>query len=110
MPTISIRMYQMDYQYWQIYDRLKQAPDSKLQEYVDQLLSPELDTTGRSMRRLKTSEYALIGFPMMQKLGIQELFPMDCQDYDLNWNASWLHLMQNLMSFRKMPHLLPKGN
>jgi len=89
------------YQYWQIYQRLIQAPDSKLQEYVDQLLSPELDTTGRSMRRLRTSEYALIGFPMMQKLGIQKLLPMDCQDYDLNWNASWAAFDAKFNEFRK---------
>lgn len=77
------------YQYWQVYDYLKKNTDSSLQRYVDQLLSPKLDTTGRSMRRLQTSEYALIAFPMMQKLGINELFSMDCQDYDLNWSASW---------------------
>lgn len=40
------------------------------------------------MRRLKTSEYALIAFPMMQEMGIHELLSMDCQDYDLNWDAS----------------------
>ncbi|MFC4209783.1 DUF5694 domain-containing protein [Pedobacter lithocola] len=77
------------YQYWQVFDRLKQFPDTSLQRYVDQLLSPDLDTTGRSMKRLRTSEYAVIAFPMMRKMGIRELLPMDCQDYDLNWNASW---------------------
>ncbi|TCD07616.1 hypothetical protein EZ449_13845 [Pedobacter frigidisoli] len=89
------------YLYWQIYERLQQAPDRSLQEYTDQLLSPDLDTTGRSMRRLKTSEYALIGFPMMQKLKIQELLPMDCQDYDLNWNASWAAFDVKFKEFRK---------
>ena len=89
------------YKYWQVLDRLKQTPDNDLQNYVNKLLSPELDTTGRSMRRLKTSEYALIAFPMMQKLGIQELLPMDCQDYDLNWNASWAAFDAKFMEFRK---------
>ena len=89
------------FQYWQIYERLKQDPNSKLQDYVDRLLSPESDTTGRSMRRLKTSEYALIGFPMMKKLGIQELLPMDCQDFDLNWNASWAAFDAKFNEFRK---------
>ncbi|MGN7986169.1 DUF5694 domain-containing protein [Pedobacter sp. 22226] len=77
------------YQYWQVFSRLKQSPDNGLLAYVDGLLSPESDTTGRSMRRLKNSEYALIAFPMMQKMGIMELLPMDCQDYDLNLNAAW---------------------
>jgi ribosomal protein S15P/S13E len=77
------------YAYWQVYQYLKKKPDAKLQQYVDDLLSPKFDTTGRSMKRLLTSEYAVIAFPMMQKLGISELLAMDCQDYDLNWNASW---------------------
>jgi hypothetical protein len=89
------------YQYWQVFDRLKQSPDNQLSAYVNQLLSPELDTTGRSMKRLKTSEYALIAFPMMRKIGIKELLPMDCQDYDLNWNASWSVSDEKFNLFRK---------
>ncbi|MDQ6477235.1 DUF5694 domain-containing protein [Dyadobacter sp. LHD-138] len=77
------------YQFWQVFNKLQKRPDAELENYVNKLLSPQLDTTGRSMRRLKTSEYALIAFPMMQEMGIQELLPMDCQDYDLNWGASW---------------------
>lgn len=76
------------YQFWQVFNRLQQRPDAELENYVNKLLSPQLDTTGRSMRRLKTSEYALIAFPMMQEMGIHELLSMDCQDYDLNWDAS----------------------
>ncbi|TCD23382.1 hypothetical protein EZ456_17405 [Pedobacter psychrodurus] len=89
------------YQYWQVFDQLQNFPDDKLQTYVDQLLSPALDTTGRSMRRLKTSEYALIAFPLMQKLGIRELLPMDCQDFDLNWGASWAASDAKFNTFRK---------
>jgi hypothetical protein len=77
------------YQYWKVYSHLKSSSDNSLQQYVDHVLSPKLDTTGRSMRRLQTSEYALIAFPLMQQLGIGELLAMDCQQYDLNWNASW---------------------
>lgn len=78
------------YQFWQVFNNLQQIPNAELENYVNKLLSPQLDTTGRSMKRLKTSEYALIAFPMMQEMGIQELLPMDCQDYDLNWQASWV--------------------
>ncbi|MEH3112602.1 hypothetical protein [Pedobacter terrae] len=54
------------YQFWQVHNFLKQKPDVELENYVQKLLSPQLDTTGRSMKRLKTSEYAFIAFPMMQ--------------------------------------------
>ena len=77
------------YQFWQIFSSLQKSHDTELENYVTKLLSPQLDTTGRSMKRLKTSEYALIAFPMMLEMKIQELLPMDCQDYDLNWGASW---------------------
>ena len=53
------------------------------------------------MRRLKTSEYALLGFPMMKKLGIKQLLAMDCQDYDLNWNAPWAAFDAKFNEFRK---------
>ncbi|SES19613.1 DUF5694 domain-containing protein [Pedobacter rhizosphaerae] len=77
------------YQYWQVFDYLQKSADIKLEDYVNKILSPKLDTVGRSMKRLKTSEYAFIAFPMMKELGIGELIAMDCQDYDLNWGASW---------------------
>ena len=78
------------YQFWQVFNHLQRVPNAGLEQYVNKLLSPQLDTTGRSMKRLKTSEYAYIAFPMMQVLQIQELLPMDCQDYDLNWSAASL--------------------
>ncbi len=77
------------YQFWQVLNSLQKKPDAELEKYVNKLLSPQLDTSGRSMRRLKTSEYAYIAFPVMQELGISQLLSMDCQDYDLNWQASW---------------------
>lgn len=89
------------YQLWKVFDQLKQKPNSELENYVDKLLSPKLDTTGRSMRRLRTSEYAHIAFPMMKELKIQELLAMDCQDYDLNWNASWAAFDAKFNEFRK---------
>jgi len=89
------------YQFWQVHHALQQQPNSELENYVDKLLSPRLDTTGRSMRRLKTSEYAYIAFPMMQELGIKELLSMDSQEYDLNWQASWEAFDPKFVSFRK---------
>ncbi|MBG6233821.1 hypothetical protein IWX76_000376 [Pedobacter sp. CAN_A7] len=78
------------YQFWQVYNHLRQTPNTDLEKYVDNILSPPLDTTGRSMKRLKTSEYANIAFPIMLDMKIQELLPMDCQSYDLNWSAAAL--------------------
>ncbi|WP_126249318.1 DUF5694 domain-containing protein [Chitinophaga rhizosphaerae] len=89
------------YQFWQVFNNLQQTPDAELENYVNKLLSPQLDTTGRSMKRLKTSEYAFIAFPMMLEMGIQELLPMDCQDYDLNWGASWTAFDAAFNEFKK---------
>ncbi|WP_129002345.1 DUF5694 domain-containing protein [Filimonas effusa] len=89
------------YQFWQVYHFLQQQPDAQLENYVEKLLSPQLDTTGRSMKRLKTSEYAFIAFPMMRESGIKELLSMDCQDYDLNWQASWGAFDAAFTLFRK---------
>lgn len=89
------------YQFWQVHHFLQQKPDAELENYVEKLLSPKLDTTGRSMKRLKTSEYAFIAFPMMRELGIHELLAMDCQEYDLNWQASWGAFDTEFALFRK---------
>ncbi|WP_341839745.1 DUF5694 domain-containing protein [Chitinophaga caseinilytica] len=89
------------YQFWQVFIYLQQTPDAELENYVNKLLSPQLDTTGRSMKRLKTSEYALIAFPMMREMGMQELLSMDCQDYDLNWGASWVAFDTKFNVFKK---------
>lgn len=89
------------YQFWQVFNSLQQQPNAELESYVNKLLSPQLDTTGRSMRRLKTSEYAFIAFPMMRELGMKELLPMDNQEYDLNWQASWGAFDAAFALFRK---------
>jgi len=89
------------YQFWQVFNHLQHSPNTALENYVNTVLSPQLDTTGRSMRRLKTSEYACIAFPMMLEMGIQDLLAMDCQDYDLNWGASWAAVDAKFDAFRK---------
>jgi len=89
------------YQFWQVFEALQKSPNTDLENYVNKILSPGLDTTGRSMKRLKTSEYARIAFPMMQEMGITELLPMDSQEYDLNWNASWAAFDKKFNLFRK---------
>lgn len=89
------------YQFWQVFDHLQHEPDGQLENYFNKLLSPQLDTTGRSMKRLKTSEYAFIAFPLMREMGIRELHAMDCQDYDLNWQASWVAFDSKFDLFRK---------
>lgn len=89
------------YQYWKVFDQLQRKPDRELESYLNKVLTPDLDTTGRSMRRIKTSEYAVIAFPVMQQLGISELMAMDCQEYDLNWGASWAAFDAKFNVFRK---------
>lgn len=89
------------YQFWQVFNNLQQSPNTELENYVNKILSPQSDVNGRSMKRLKTSEYALIAFPIMQEMGMQELYPMDCQDFDLNWSASALAFYNKFESFKK---------
>lgn len=89
------------FQFWQVFKHLQKTPDIELENYVNKVLSPQLDIKGRSMNRLKTSEYDLIAFPLMQEMKIQELQPMDCQDYDLNWSASALAFYNKFENFRK---------
>ncbi|SFH25141.1 DUF5694 domain-containing protein [Pedobacter insulae] len=88
------------FQFWQVYDHLRQTPDVELENYVNKILSPRLDVTGRSMKRLKTSEYAYIAFPMMLEMKIRELLPMDCQDYDLNWIAASIAFHTKFKTYR----------
>jgi len=89
------------FQFWKIFSRLQQTPDTELENYVNKVLSPQLDINGRSMTRLKSSEYALIAFPLMQEMTIPELHPMDCQDYDLNWSASALAFYNKFEAFKE---------
>jgi hypothetical protein len=89
------------YQFWQVTDHLAKSPDTDLAKYINNLLSPQADTTGRSMKRLKTSEYATIAFPVMLELKINELLSMDCQMYDLNWSAAALAFFNKFEKFKK---------
>ncbi|MFC4143499.1 DUF5694 domain-containing protein [Pedobacter mendelii] len=89
------------YLYWQVYDHLNKSADSKLEKYVDSLLCPKQDVSGRSMKRLANSEYAFIAFPMMKEFGITRLLSMDCQDYDLNWTASAIAFHNKFKVFQK---------
>lgn len=89
------------YQYWQVLDHVQKKPDAALERYVDGLLSPALDVAGRSITRLKTSEYALLAFPMMLELKIDSLTPMDCQDFDLNWSAAALAFYKKFEPLKK---------
>ncbi|UKT66040.1 DUF5694 domain-containing protein [Pedobacter mucosus] len=86
--------------YWQVYDFLTKSSDRKLERYVDNLLSPKEDVNGRSMKRLITSEYALIAFPIMKELKLKHMLSMDCQDYDLNWTASAVSFHDKFEVFR----------
>lgn len=89
------------FQYWKVYEHLTLHPNTELQDYVNNILSPDLDRSGRSMKRLETSEYAMVAFPVMKEIGIQDLYPMDCQDYDLNWSASALAFHTKFELFKK---------
>jgi len=36
----------------------------------------------------KATTYHNIAYPMLLELGFKEIYPMDSQEYDMNWNAS----------------------
>ncbi|MBD3583521.1 DUF5694 domain-containing protein [Flavobacterium selenitireducens] len=89
------------FQFWKVFNHLRKTPNQEIENYLAKVLAPQLDVSGRSMTRLKTSEYDLIAFPMMAELGMAELFPMDCQDYDLNWSAAAAAFHAKFEAFKK---------
>ena len=76
------------FQIWQVIQSLKNKPDDDLFEYSKLVLSPKLDSLKKTIDYFSNDEYDKIAFPMMKELGIKQIYPMDCQTYDLNYQAA----------------------
>jgi len=50
------------FQFWQIFNSLQQKANIELENYVNKILSPELDVKGRSMKRQKLLNTHLLPF------------------------------------------------
>ena len=71
---------------YQLYrlDKARHTFDPQVQEAYRTILG-EPD----SLYRSKASEYHNIFFPLLDKLQQDRILPMDCQQYDLQWQAAW---------------------
>lgn len=80
------------YQMWQVSKALKRNPaDAALFEYAKLVLSPWTDSLHKVINAYSNNEYDLIAFPMMQKLGLQEMYAMDSQEFDPFWGEAWAY-------------------
>ncbi len=78
------------YQLWQVAKELEQNPkNTELFEYAKLVLSPTLDSVHKVVKRYSLNEYDVVAYPVMQKLGHTQIYPMDCQKYDDLWSEAW---------------------
>jgi Family of unknown function (DUF5694) len=76
------------FQMWQAYHDTQTPANQTIFEYSKLVLSTNIDSLHKAIKNYSTSEYDYIAYPMMIEMGFKEVYPMDCQVYDMNWNAS----------------------
>ena len=76
------------FQLWQVYNRKSTSPKDDIIKYSEMIVPTEVDSLHNPLKRYFSSEYHYIAFPMMLGMGFKEIFPMDCQVYDLNYQSS----------------------
>ena len=73
------------FQMWQVYNNKNLPPNQAIFEYSRLVMAPTMDSLPKAIKNYGSSEYHFIAFPMMLELGFKEIYPMDCQIYDLNY-------------------------
>ena len=76
------------FQMWQAYHDEQTPVNQAIFEYSKLVLVPDLDSLHKAVKNYNISEYDYIAYPLMIEMGLKELYPMDCQVYDMNWNAA----------------------
>ena len=76
------------FQLWQVYNRKSASPNDEIIKYSEMVVPTEVDSLRKPIKRYFTSEYHYIGYPMMLEMGFKEIYPMDCQVYDMNYQSS----------------------
>ncbi len=74
------------FQMWQVYNNKNLLPNQDIFEYSKLVLTPTVDSLHKAIKNYGSSEYNYIAFPMMLEFGFKEIYPMDCQIYDLNYS------------------------
>jgi hypothetical protein len=81
------------FQLWQVYNRKSALPNDDIIKYAEMVVPTEVDSLHKPNKRYFSSEYHYIVYPMMLEMGFKEIYPMDCQVYDMNYqmsvNAFW---------------------
>jgi Family of unknown function (DUF5694) len=73
------------FQMWQVYNNKSVPPNADIFNYSKLIFPTEIDSLHKAIKNYNTSEYHYIGFPMMIEMGFKEIYPMDCQVYDMNY-------------------------
>ena len=89
------------FQMWQVYNNKSVPPNSDIFNYSKLILPTEIDSLHKAIKNYNTSEYHYIGFPMMIEMGMKEIYPMDCQVYDLNYSTAVDSLWTQYEVFQK---------
>jgi Family of unknown function (DUF5694) len=76
------------FQMWQVYNNKSVPPNADIFNYSKLIFPAEIDSLHKAIKNYSTSEYHYIGFPMMIEMGYKEIYPMDCQVYDMNYQSS----------------------
>lgn len=74
------------FQMWYVFNNKNTPPNQAIFEYSKLVLAPTVDSLHKALKNYNNSEYHYIAFPMMTEMGFKEIYPMDCQVYDLNYS------------------------
>jgi Family of unknown function (DUF5694) len=89
------------FQMWQAYHDKQTPANQALFEYSKLVLAPDLDSLYKAVKSYNVSEYDYIAYPLMIAMGFKEIYPMDCQVYDLNYEVSDSIFWTRLDAFKK---------
>lgn len=76
------------FQMWQVFNNKKIPANDDILKYAQLVLPPTVDSLHKAIKNYNNSEYHYIAFPMMMEMGFKEIYPMDCQVYDLNYGIA----------------------
>lgn len=78
------------FQMWQVAKELSRDSSQRaLFEYAKLVMSPSLTSVSAMVDNYSDDEYDLIAYPMLMKLGLTDMHPMDYQAFDPFWSESW---------------------
>jgi Family of unknown function (DUF5694) len=89
------------FQMWQAYHNKQTPVNQEIFEYSKLVLSPDMDSLHKAIKNYGSSEYDYIAYPMVMEMGFKEIYPMDCQVYDLNYSAAVDSLWTKYNLFQK---------